>query len=408
MTLVEIVFAILVGLAINEACDVSPWLARRLVRWSAFHRYGDRARARTRAEELATIIDMRPGKLFKLLTALGFTFGAIAARRAERRQSRDRGISLKWTLTHWIPWPSTLRSQRFPRFLREQALHFAIYVLPELNAQLRALRWQEELSIAELATRFHLEPPQRWPGRRNELDMLAEAFYLVQVESVRSITEQAYIHQSSADMFVDSSRRSQVVLQQLLSEIGEIERAEPEPSQRDRLHALSVQIRQLQRGHDRVFAAADIDAASWPRKPARLSAMLRTALSDTPAGDRVIYEEMVNPLVVPESVADTTLLITELLDNAARYSLPGAAVRLETHSAYDGVLVTITNTCAEVSSAWVAEVNQRLKKFHRPASKSSGFALVAILASRSNCIVELHASVDEISARVRIPSNALA
>ena len=86
MTLVEIVFAILVGLAINEACDVSPWLARRLVRWSAFHRYGDRARARTRAEELATIIDMRPGKLFKLLTALGFTFGAIAARRAERRQ----------------------------------------------------------------------------------------------------------------------------------------------------------------------------------------------------------------------------------------------------------------------------------------------------------------------------------
>jgi hypothetical protein len=68
----DIWLGVLLALAVNELCDLSPWLARKLVCWSAYRRYTDRDRAATRAEELAAFIDDRPGKLFKLLSALGF------------------------------------------------------------------------------------------------------------------------------------------------------------------------------------------------------------------------------------------------------------------------------------------------------------------------------------------------
>lgn len=81
MTIGQILFAIITGLAINECCDVAPWLARKLVRWSARRRYAPPSRAELRAEELAAYIDDCPGKLFKLFTALIFAIKAVAIRR---------------------------------------------------------------------------------------------------------------------------------------------------------------------------------------------------------------------------------------------------------------------------------------------------------------------------------------
>ncbi|MFD0889442.1 hypothetical protein ACFQ08_33320 [Streptosporangium algeriense] len=82
----ETVAGVVLGLAVNEACDLSPWLAGKIVRWSARVRYGNGERAETRAEELSSLIDDRPGKLFKLITAVGFALGAATerARRAGR------------------------------------------------------------------------------------------------------------------------------------------------------------------------------------------------------------------------------------------------------------------------------------------------------------------------------------
>jgi len=74
--IIRVLLGIGVGLVVNEFCDVSPWLARKIARWSAFHRYSDPARAAARAEELAAVINDRPGKLFKLITACGFAAAA--------------------------------------------------------------------------------------------------------------------------------------------------------------------------------------------------------------------------------------------------------------------------------------------------------------------------------------------
>jgi hypothetical protein len=72
-----IVISIILGLIVNECSDVCPWCARKLVRWSAYRRYTDPARAAARAEELSALIDDRPGKLLKLFSAFGFAGSAF-------------------------------------------------------------------------------------------------------------------------------------------------------------------------------------------------------------------------------------------------------------------------------------------------------------------------------------------
>nr|WP_236051734.1 hypothetical protein [Nonomuraea cypriaca] len=67
----EIVMLI-IGVLVAEGTEVAPWLAKRLACWSTKLRYTDPKRAVIRAEELAAVIDARPGKLFKLITALLF------------------------------------------------------------------------------------------------------------------------------------------------------------------------------------------------------------------------------------------------------------------------------------------------------------------------------------------------
>lgn len=90
----EIVMLI-IGVLIAEGTEVAPWLARRLVRWSARVRYTDAVRAQMRAEELAAVIDSRPGKLFKLATALCFVSVASGARIS--RLVSGRFIAGRWS-----------------------------------------------------------------------------------------------------------------------------------------------------------------------------------------------------------------------------------------------------------------------------------------------------------------------
>ncbi|WP_327643744.1 hypothetical protein [Micromonospora zamorensis] len=79
----EIILGILFGLVVNEVTDVSPWAARKLARWAAYRWATDPEIAAGYAEEWAALIDDRPGKLLKLLTAVRFTLGA-AGRAAPR------------------------------------------------------------------------------------------------------------------------------------------------------------------------------------------------------------------------------------------------------------------------------------------------------------------------------------
>jgi hypothetical protein len=89
--LLTLTVAVSIGLLTNELFDISSWLAKRIVRRSAFLRYGDSERAEIRAEELAAYIKDRPGNLFKLFTAVGF-YGAAVLDRLQRRYIKNERV----------------------------------------------------------------------------------------------------------------------------------------------------------------------------------------------------------------------------------------------------------------------------------------------------------------------------
>ncbi|MDX3588939.1 hypothetical protein [Streptomyces europaeiscabiei] len=69
-----------VGLLLNEAVDISPWLARKVIRWAA-HRLPSPDLARDYEEEWTALLSERPGKLLKLAYALSFVVPALTMRR---------------------------------------------------------------------------------------------------------------------------------------------------------------------------------------------------------------------------------------------------------------------------------------------------------------------------------------
>lgn len=104
----EIILGIVFGLLVNEITDVSPWLARKLVRWSACRWTVNPEIGAAYAEEWAAVIDERPGKLFKLLTALQFALGA-AGRAAPRAGMRaTRAILLRYWALRSKPQEGTI------------------------------------------------------------------------------------------------------------------------------------------------------------------------------------------------------------------------------------------------------------------------------------------------------------
>lgn len=97
MNLTEILISVVVGLLVNEACDVSPWCARYLVRWSVRLRYANLERRRIRGDELVALIDERPGKLLKLGTGLTFLAAALF-----------HALALRWSLDKQAVRPAEL------------------------------------------------------------------------------------------------------------------------------------------------------------------------------------------------------------------------------------------------------------------------------------------------------------
>jgi len=94
VTTKNVVGPVVVGLLINEFGELSPWLARHLVNWAAYRWTSDPRDAADLSREWQGIIDQRPGKLFKLFTAVGFasSAGAGAARPALSRVWQSRTV----------------------------------------------------------------------------------------------------------------------------------------------------------------------------------------------------------------------------------------------------------------------------------------------------------------------------
>ncbi|MFI7547225.1 hypothetical protein [Actinoplanes sp. NPDC049599] len=95
-----VALSVVTGLLVNEICDISPWLALRMVRRAArLWSVGDPMVAEAYGEEWAAIIADCPGKLSKMVRAAGFLGGATlkASRyRIGRLRRRSLRVPFEW------------------------------------------------------------------------------------------------------------------------------------------------------------------------------------------------------------------------------------------------------------------------------------------------------------------------
>ncbi|MEE1761190.1 hypothetical protein [Streptomyces sp. SP18BB07] len=85
----ELMTAIVLGLVVNEFCDVCPWLARKVIRLAARLVPDPEVRERL-AEEWAAGLHDRPGKILKLLSALTLLVSAATTLRSMYLPDRQR------------------------------------------------------------------------------------------------------------------------------------------------------------------------------------------------------------------------------------------------------------------------------------------------------------------------------
>ncbi|WP_435209412.1 hypothetical protein [Micromonospora sp. bgisy143] len=104
------VLGVVLTAVVTEFTEVSPWLASRIVLKAAKAWTNDLELQAVYAEEWLAIIEERPGKLFKLFTALSFYGSAITSRAARGvgRFVAMRGVPAgrwlwRWTLALWPP-----------------------------------------------------------------------------------------------------------------------------------------------------------------------------------------------------------------------------------------------------------------------------------------------------------------
>ncbi|MEV7227289.1 hypothetical protein AB0M79_09740 [Polymorphospora sp. NPDC051019] len=93
MNIWELLAGATIGLIFAEFTEICPWAARRLVSWAAYRWTTDPEEAAGYAEEWKAVIDDRPGKLFKLVTAVQFTAGAACRAASYRLTSAHRRMS---------------------------------------------------------------------------------------------------------------------------------------------------------------------------------------------------------------------------------------------------------------------------------------------------------------------------
>jgi hypothetical protein len=132
VTTAELLVPLVLGVVANEAVDVCPWLARKLVRWSA-RRITDAAISERYEEEWLAGLGDRPGKLLKLISAISIIFGASWRMRDIFRARESDGA---------------VRRRRWPRPHQRLTLPFGLRVLPGYGMPILAVTgWLSHQSV---------------------------------------------------------------------------------------------------------------------------------------------------------------------------------------------------------------------------------------------------------------------
>ncbi|MPZ27325.1 MAG: HAMP domain-containing protein [Micromonosporaceae bacterium] len=274
--------------------------------------------------------------------------------------------------------------------LRENALAVADRELPATVARLSDPRTLGENTPAQLAAQVR-EPIEL--RSRDEIGQVAQAFNVVHRAAVRVAAEQAALRTSVSAMFLNLARRSQSLVDRMISQLDEIERHEEDPKRLSRMFALDHLATRMRRNDENLLVLAGADSSPPRTEDAPVVDALRAAQSEVEHYDRIEFGTVdADVSVVANAVNDVVRLVAELFDNATRFSPPESAVVCEARRLGDQMIIQIEDRGVGMSQDQVGRLNAWLATppaVEVTTFRKMGLAVVARLASRQQIRVEL-------------------
>ncbi len=241
----------------------------------------------------------------------------------------------------------------------------------------------------------------------DELADLANAFNAMQKTAVDLASEQARIRRNVSEMFVNLGRRNQSLLNRTLSFISELERQEKDPDTLEDLFRLDHLTTRMRRNAESLLVLAGSEPARTWSRSVELGNVVRAALSEIEAYERVDFDELDPALLKGVAVADVAHLLAELVENATTFSPPTTRVSVIGRRLADGYQISVIDEGIGMTDAEIEEANRRideLTRFDLAPSKVLGLYVVGRLAARHGIHVRLVESpADGITAKVRLP-----
>ncbi|MGD9753226.1 MAG: sensor histidine kinase, partial [Acidimicrobiia bacterium] len=287
------------------------------------------------------------------------------------------------------------------RALTEAANEAATVGLPELVQTVRELPAGAELP--DLA-------PLKVSGSE-EIKKLSASFESLRNTAVQLAAGESQLRQNVSAMFVNLGRRNQNLLNRTLNFITSLEEHERNPETLDNLFRLDHLVTRMRRNAESLLVLAGTESTRTWSQPVEIGDIVRGALSEIEAYDRVDIGGLEPVDVRGNAAADVSHMLAELLENATTFSPPSAPVTVIGKYAHDGYLLSITDNGIGMTAKELRDANERLSqagKFDTSPLMVLGLFVVSRLALRHGIQVRLAESPAEgVTAKVKLPLELL-
>jgi signal transduction histidine kinase len=291
---------------------------------------------------------------------------------------------------------------RSVRLLRDTALDVADKRLPAAVASIRA---GEGAKVA-------IDPvPVR---TTEEFGQLARAFDAVHAQAVRSAAEEAGLRSNLAHIFTNLSRRSQGLVERQLRLMEQLEQKENDPNQLSNLFKIDHLATRMRRNNENLMVLSGSGLSRRFTDPMPLSDVLRAAVSEVEHYERALVRSAPDVRILGYAVGDLIRSVSELIENATKFSPPDSEVVITSRRAEDGALVIdILDDGIGMGEDELREANHRVAAgggVDVPVSRQMGLFVIGRLTVRHGIQVRLTRRDDRgegLRATLLVPASVL-
>ncbi len=250
-------------------------------------------------------------------------------------------------------------------------------------------------------------PRSAFSDGHDELGSLARAFDLMQDTALQLATEQARVRRNVSDNLVNVGRRNQSLLKRTLASLSKMEQEERDSAKLENLFRLDHLSTRMRRNADSLLVLAGAESPRTWTQPAPIADVVRAAIAQIEAYDRVDIGRLEPVRVKGAAIADLSHLIAEMLENATYFSPPSTVVSVTGKIRMDGYLLVISDDGVGMTSEELATANDRLanpQAFEAEPAKVLGLIVVGHLANRLGLSVRLTESVTRgVACQIHMP-----